>query len=327
MKFMKLDTDRNPVACRRVPRLGNSVPHPVQGRSGDRPHRRVRQRKDDHVDARQASRRPPDPRRDRGLRFARGSRGAPAAGRAELRRLSALLGAETVKSTVSGVLREARARSQEGAVLPAFDALVAEIRVRLSRAEAKGLVEVLNGTGILLHTNLGRAPLARAGARGGRAHRQAGTRTSSTIWKAARAARATSASGRCCTRRRAPKTAWSSITAPRRSCWSLDTFARGREVVVARNQLVEIGGGFRLPDVLARSGARLVEVGTTNKVYLRDYERRARPAKPRCSCARTLRTSRCKASSPTSSRASWRPSRGAAAFRSSKIWAAARCST
>jgi L-seryl-tRNA(Ser) seleniumtransferase len=53
---------------------------------------------------------------------------------------------------------------------------------------------------------------------------------------------------------------------------ALDEFARGREVVVARNQLVEIGGGFRLPDVLARSGATLIEVGTTNKLYLRDYE-------------------------------------------------------
>lgn len=52
----------------------------------------------------------------------------------------------------------------------------------------------------------------------------------------------------------------------------LDTFAKGREVVVARNQLVEIGGGFRVPEVLERSGATLVEVGTTNRVYLRDFE-------------------------------------------------------
>ncbi len=53
----------------------------------------------------------------------------------------------------------------------------------------------------------------------------------------------------------------------------LDAFARGREVVVSRGELVEIGGGFRVPDVLARSGARLVEVGTTNKTHLRDFER------------------------------------------------------
>jgi L-seryl-tRNA(Ser) seleniumtransferase len=62
----------------------------------------------------------------------------------------------------------------------------------------------------------------------------------------------------------------------------LDTFARApdgsaREVVVARNELIEIGGGFRLPDVLARSGAVLIEVGTTNKVYAGDYARALTP--------------------------------------------------
>ncbi|MBV8162986.1 MAG: L-seryl-tRNA(Sec) selenium transferase, partial [Candidatus Eremiobacteraeota bacterium] len=51
----------------------------------------------------------------------------------------------------------------------------------------------------------------------------------------------------------------------------LDTFARDREVVVSRGQLIEIGGGFRLPDVLRKSGAKLVEVGTTNKTYPLDY--------------------------------------------------------
>jgi L-seryl-tRNA(Ser) seleniumtransferase len=53
---------------------------------------------------------------------------------------------------------------------------------------------------------------------------------------------------------------------------SLDTLAKGREVVVSRGQLVEIGGSFRIPDVMRRSGARMVEVGTTNKTHLRDYE-------------------------------------------------------
>lgn len=52
----------------------------------------------------------------------------------------------------------------------------------------------------------------------------------------------------------------------------LDTLARGREVVVSRGQLVEIGGSFRIPDVMRRSGARMVEVGTTNKTHKRDYE-------------------------------------------------------
>jgi L-seryl-tRNA(Ser) seleniumtransferase len=53
---------------------------------------------------------------------------------------------------------------------------------------------------------------------------------------------------------------------------SLDTLAKGREVIVSRGQLVEIGGSFRIPDVMKKSGAKLVEVGTTNKTHLRDYE-------------------------------------------------------
>jgi L-seryl-tRNA(Ser) seleniumtransferase len=53
---------------------------------------------------------------------------------------------------------------------------------------------------------------------------------------------------------------------------SLDTLAKGREVVVSRGQLVEIGGSFRIPEVMRKSGAKMVEVGTTNKTHLRDYE-------------------------------------------------------
>jgi L-seryl-tRNA(Ser) seleniumtransferase len=140
---------------------------------------------------------------------------------------------------------------------------------------------VINATGILLHTNLGRAPLAPealaaiADAAGGASNLEydleAGTRGSRYDRLGALLRAATGAEDALVVNNCAAAV-----------LLVLDTFARApdggpREVIVARNQLVEIGGGFRLPDVLARSGARLVEVGATNKVRLEDYARALSP--------------------------------------------------
>jgi L-seryl-tRNA(Ser) seleniumtransferase len=186
---------------------------------------------------------------------------------------SALFGTTVVKATVDAVLREVRtsvAGSQT--TVPPFASLVARARERLALVEMDELVDVLNGTGILLHTNLGRAPLARealaagAAVSGGYSNLEfdldAGTRGSryarvSTLLRETTGAEDALVVNNCAAA----------------VLLVLDTFGKGREVVVSRNQLIEIGGGFRLPDVLARSGATLVEVGATNKVYLRDFER------------------------------------------------------
>ncbi len=139
------------------------------------------------------------------------------------------------------------------------------------------LTRAVNATGVILHTNLGRAPLSwkaqqavaeimagystlevdRTGrGRGSRHQHVAGLLTQLTGAEAGFAVNNNAAA----------------------VLLALTALARGREVIVSRGELVEIGGSFRLTDVMAQSGATLVEVGTTNRTYLRDYERAITPA-------------------------------------------------
>jgi L-seryl-tRNA(Ser) seleniumtransferase len=188
-----------------------------------------------------------------------------------------LLGAVTVKRHAGAALDAARAAE----TTPPAALVMDDVLARLAVEARHGLVGVLNGTGILLHTNLGRAPLAPealdaiAGATGGASNLEydldAGTRGSrydrlGALLRAVTGAQDALVVNNCAAA----------------VLLVLDTFARApdgsaREVIVARNQLVEIGGGFRLPDVLARSGAALVEVGATNKVRIDDYARALTP--------------------------------------------------
>ncbi len=164
---------------------------------------------------------------------------------------------------------------------PPPGAVVDDVLTRLAAESHRGLTAVLNGTGILLHTNLGRAPLAREALD---AVAELAGGASNLEYDLERGARG-SRYDRLGSLLRAATGAEDALVV--NNCAAavllvLDTFARAadgsaREVIVARNQLVEIGGGFRLPDVLARSGAALVEVGATNKVRLDDYARALTP--------------------------------------------------
>jgi len=182
-------------------------------------------------------------------------------------------GSTVVKTTVDAVLTDVRTHAvRESQAVPPFGELVSRARARLERLELDGLVEVLNGTGIVLHTNLGRAPLAAEAVDAARAVGLGYSNLEFDLESGSRGSRYARVSSLL----RATTGAADALVV--NNCAAavlliLDTFAKGREVVVSRNQLVEIGGGFRLPDVLARSGATLVEVGATNKVYARDFER------------------------------------------------------
>lgn len=165
-----------------------------------------------------------------------------------------------------------RAHARAGSDIPEDAALIDTIVVRLAREESHGLLAVLNGSGILLHTNLGRAPLAPEALRAMVEVAGGYSNLEYDLASGERGSRYTRLSALL----RETTGAEDGIVV--NNCAAavlliLDTFAKDREVVVSRNQLVEIGGGFRLPDVLRRSGAHLVEVGATNKVYLADFER------------------------------------------------------
>jgi L-seryl-tRNA(Ser) seleniumtransferase len=148
----------------------------------------------------------------------------------------------------------------------------AAVSAAVRRLAVPSLLPVINATGVVLHTNLGRAPLARAAidaitrvasgyaaleydlGTGTRGSRHAHCRDLLVeLTGAADAMVVNNAAGAV--------------------LLALSALARGGEAVVSRGELVEIGGSFRIPDVMARSGARLVEVGTTNRTHPQDYER------------------------------------------------------
>jgi len=139
-----------------------------------------------------------------------------------------------------------------------------------ARATAAGLLgEVINATGVLLHTNLGRAPRRRPDSSPGAAVRYSnveldlgtGRRGSRSGHAASLLARASGAEAAMVVNNGA-----SAVLVV------LAALAAGRQVIVSRGELVEIGGGFRIPEVLAASGATLVEVGTTNRTRLSDFQ-------------------------------------------------------
>ncbi|HEU0245832.1 MAG TPA: L-seryl-tRNA(Sec) selenium transferase [Gaiellaceae bacterium] len=142
----------------------------------------------------------------------------------------------------------------------------------LARARRPSLRRVLNATGVLVHTNLGRAPLAESALErvvevgGGYANLEydleLGERGSRQDHLGPLLGRLTGAEAALVVNNNAAAV-----------LLALAALAEGREVVVSRGELIEIGDGFRIPDVLARSGARLVEVGTTNRTRAADYER------------------------------------------------------
>ncbi|MDO8140345.1 MAG: L-seryl-tRNA(Sec) selenium transferase [Candidatus Brocadiales bacterium] len=134
-----------------------------------------------------------------------------------------------------------------------------------------GIEHAINATGIILHTGLGRAPLADEAAKQIQDVLKSFCTLEIEKYSGKRGVRYHSIEQLICMLTGAESALVVNNNAAA-VLLALDTLARGKEAVISRSQLVEIGGSFRMPDVMAKSGAIMVEVGTTNKTYLKDYE-------------------------------------------------------
>ena len=151
------------------------------------------------------------------------------------------------------------------------DSLVTRLRVRLEEKFTPSLSPAVNATGIIMHSGLGRAVLSEAAREAIAAVSLGYSTLALDLESGKRVSRDRHVEGllRELTGAESATVANNNAAA---TVLVLNTLARGKEIVVSRGQLVEIGGSFRMPDVMSTSGAVLREVGTTNKTHLRDYE-------------------------------------------------------
>ena len=191
------------------------------------------------------------------------------------RELRSVVGTRKLTNVARSVIAEIRSQVRDGSLFPSSNSLLAEAVKRMEasvrREGLAGINVVINATGVLLHTNLGRAPLSNSaqeavrraarycsveydvesGGRGGR-----GARVESLLRDLTGAEDALVVNN-CAAA----------------ALLILAVLAHDGETIVSRGELVEIGGDFRVPDVMASSGTRMIEVGTTNRTHLEDYRR------------------------------------------------------
>jgi L-seryl-tRNA(Ser) seleniumtransferase len=187
--------------------------------------------------------------------------------------LIAVYGRPLTLDALRAVLDDVRARfkTEPTLALPSQTEVLSRTESRLVSWTKPTLIPAINATGVIIHTNLGRAPLSRAAVA---AMREVALGYSNLEYDLARGKRgsrlihAESVLGKL-TGAEAGVVVNNNASAV---LLTLAALSNRKRAIIARSQLVEIGGGFRVPDVMKQSGAKLVEVGTTNRVHLSDYE-------------------------------------------------------
>ncbi|HET9311349.1 MAG TPA: L-seryl-tRNA(Sec) selenium transferase [Actinomycetota bacterium] len=184
------------------------------------------------------------------------------------KRAAASLGRPVVKRTVAEVLSEVRSSVTRGAERPADDEILARALERASHT-VTGLTPVINATGVVLHTNLGRAPMPASAAAA--AALAAGYGDLEVDRRSGERGRRSSRAEAMLLALTGAEDALVVNNCAAALLLSLAALAKGKQVLVSRGELIEIGGEFRIPDIVAASGAKLVEVGTTNRTRVADY--------------------------------------------------------
>lgn len=194
----------------------------------------------------------------------------------EVSQLAAEWGSEIVTGAVRAALSGARAAMGAGGGVPSEEEILADVSGHMP-SSTPSLRPVINATGVILHTNLGRAPLAADAARAASAAAQGYSNLEYDLVSGSRGSRY----GHCTDLVSRLTGAAASLVVNNNAAavsLAINTLAAGRDVVVSRGELVEIGGGFRIPEVIERSGAFLSAVGSTNRTRVDDYRRAVTPS-------------------------------------------------
>ncbi|MCM2307485.1 MAG: L-seryl-tRNA(Sec) selenium transferase [Sulfuritalea sp.] len=179
-------------------------------------------------------------------------------------------GRAVVTGTVRDVLAATRTAVKEGTALPSEFALLARVGAGVTAKMQPKLRPVFNLTGTVLHTNLGRAPLPEEAVQALIAAARSPCALEYDIASGGRGDRDGVVDGLLC-----ELTGAEAATVVNNNAAAvfllLNTLAQKKQVIVSRGELIEIGGAFRVPDIMSRAGAKLVEVGTTNRTHLKDF--------------------------------------------------------